>query len=79
MIAAEVRINGQLIGNVYAHNQYPLYDDKERPTDLYQYYYCVQTIPDKDGEKTKSGHVVHQRSDGWEKLFSIILNDACGG
>ena len=71
MIAAEIRINGQLIGSVYAHNIDYVADD----CNVCHYDYDVQSIPHDEGACFQ-GAVEHDRRKGWEALMATILVDA---
>lgn len=70
MLTVEMKINGALIGQIYAHNKgFNLAINK------HEYTYHIYQVS-MSGEPTiKEGKVSHYRDDGFNKLISIILED----
>ena len=70
MLTVEMKINGTLIGQIYAHNKGFNHDNN---THEYKYHMYQMGM---DGEPViKEGWVSHYREDGFNKLISIILED----
>ena len=69
MITAEIKINGTLLGHLYAYNTGI---KSELDTDVYRYNYEYYKV----GEgKVTIGSITHSRADGAEKLISLLMGE----
>ncbi len=66
MISVELKVNGVMVGHIYARNITPV--DKLVGLNL---YHCEYYRPEK--RKVSKGKVSHKREDGIEKLVGKIL------
>ena len=72
MITTEIKINGNLIGYLYAHNVGAVNIASSYLDHLYNYEYKYYVI---GKDEVVTGKVQHKRSTGAERLISIILKD----
>jgi len=72
MITAEIKINGMLIGVVYAHNTGYVNGGNM----VCGYDWEISHIGQHKDRQT--GHLDHNRSHGWETLISKILETSKG-
>ena len=68
MFSIEVRINSQLVGHIYCHNE----GNVGQP-DIHEYRY---TYYEPESAKIKQGQVYHSRKNGIMKLAEMILIDS---
>jgi len=71
MLTIEMKINGILIGQIYAHNQ-----GYEDATDLCSYNYHCYLMDMKGNPSIAEGVVLHRRNEGFLKLAGILSDAA---
>lgn len=73
MLTVEMKINGTLIGQIYAHNKGYV---KGSYNECRYGYHLYQMDTGMDGKPSiKEGTLIHNRPDGFNKLIKLILED----
>ncbi len=69
MLSCEIKVNGSMVGHIYARNiTGSLYSERSAHEYMWEYYRPEQ-------RKVISGTCTHVRKAGIEKLVSIILSE----
>ena len=79
MLTAEIKINGAMIGHVYARNVCLAMNCDGLPGDRKHVCRYVYEYYEVESRKIVNGEVRHNRNDGIRKLISLILLDADKG
>lgn len=72
MITTEIKINGILLGHMYAHNVGKANDGFGNDRGRYRYDYEYYRI---GKGRIIMGSLTHNRSEGAEKLISLLLDE----